>query len=232
MKPVIAVMPLWDDDRQSLWMLPGYLDGIAEAGGTGVMLPLITDSDAVAQLISLCDGVLLTGGHDVSPSLYGQEPFDGLETCPARDRMDATALRLALREDKPVLGICRGIQLMNAALGGTLWQDLPTQHPSDVDHHMAPPYDRVAHEVRILPGTPLHELLGQDLLGVNSYHHQAVRDVAPGLVPMAVSTDGLVEAVYAPGQRFCWGVQWHPEFSFRTDASSRAIFRAFVNACR
>lgn len=232
MKPVIAVMPLWDDDRQSLWMLPGYLDGIAEAGGTGVMLPLTTDSDAVAQLISLCDGVLLTGGHDVSPSLYGQEPLAGLETCPARDRMDATALRLALREDKPVLGICRGIQLMNAALGGTLWQDLPTQHPSDVDHHMAPPYDRVAHEVRILPGTPLHELLGQDLLGVNSYHHQAVRDVAPGLVPMAVSTDGLVEAVYAPGQRFCWGVQWHPEFSFRTDASSRAIFRAFVNACR
>ena len=252
MKPVIAVMPLWDDDRQSLWMLPGYLDGIAEAGGTGVMLPLTTDSDAVAQLISLCDGVLLTGGHDVSPSLYGQEPLaglsdgsedssdggsngnpgSGLETCPARDRMDATALRLALREDKPVLGICRGIQLMNAALGGTLWQDLPTQHPSDVDHHMAPPYDRVAHEVRILPGTPLHELLGQDLLGVNSYHHQAVRDVAPGLVPMAVSTDGLVEAVYAPGQRFCWGVQWHPEFSFRTDASSRAIFHAFVNACR
>ena len=232
MKPVIAVMPLWDDDRQSLWMLPGYLDGIAEAGGTGVMLPLITDSDAVAQLISLCDGVLLTGGHDVSPSLYGQEPFDGLETCPARDRMDATALRLALREDKPVLGICRGIQLMNAALGGTLWQDLPTQHPSDVNHHMAPPYDRVAHEVRILPGTPLHQLLGQDFLCVNSYHHQAVRDVAPGLVPMAVSTDGLVEAVYAPGQRFCWGVQWHPEFSFRTDASSRAIFRAFVNACR
>ncbi|MEE1274044.1 MAG: gamma-glutamyl-gamma-aminobutyrate hydrolase family protein [Olegusella sp.] len=232
MKPVIAVMPLWDDDRRSLWMLPGYLDGIAEAGGTGVMLPLITDSDAVAQLISLCDGVLLTGGHDVSPSLYGQEPFDGLETCPARDRMDATALRLALREDKPVLGICRGIQLMNAALGGTLWQDLPTQHPSDVNHHMAPPYDRVAHEVRILPGTPLHQLLGQDFLCVNSYHHQAVRDVAPGLVPMAVSTDGLVEAVYAPDQRFCWGVQWHPEFSFRTDASSRAIFRAFVDACR
>ena len=230
MKPVIAVMPLWDDDRQSLWMLPGYLDGIAEAGGTGVMLPLITDSDAVAQLISLCDGVLLTGGHDVSPSLYGQEPFDGLETCPARDRMDATALRLALREDKPVLGICRGIQLMNAALGGTLWQDLPTQHPSDVNHHMAPPYDRVAHEVRILPGTPLHQLLGQDFLCVNSYHHQAVCSLAPALEKMAESPDGIVEALYHPGMKFLWAVQWHPEFSFRTDENSCLIFGAFVKA--
>ena len=232
-RPVIAVMPLWDDDRQSIWMLPGYLDGIAEAGGTGIVLPLTTDPAALAQLLALCDGALLTGGHDVSPAPYGQEPIGpSVVTCPLRDRMDAAVLRLAMDKDLPVLGICRGIQLMNAALGGTLWQDLPTQHPSSIDHHMTPPYDRVAHEVRILPETPLHHLLGHDTLGVNSYHHQAVRDLAPALEPMALSPDGLVEAVYAPNQRFCWGVQWHPEFSHEKDASSRALFRAFVDACR
>lgn len=231
MVPTIAVMPLWDDARQSLWMLPGYLDGIREAGGLGVMLPLETDPAALGELLSRFDGVLLTGGHDVSPALYGEEPLSGVETCPARDQMDLAMIRLALAAGLPLLGICRGIQLLNVALGGTLWQDLPTQHPSPIGHHMDPPYNRVAHQVRILPNTPLREVTGRDDLGVNSYHHQAVRQLAPALSPMAMAPDGIVEAAWAPNQRFCWGVQWHPEFSHMVDASSRAILHAFVEAC-
>ena len=140
------------------------------------------------------------------------------------------AIRRALDADKPVFGICRGIQLLNICLGGTLYQDLPTEHGSAVDHHMTPPYDRAVHEVTILADTPLAALLGKMRLGVNSYHHQAVKALAPVLRPMALADDGLIEAAYLPGKRFCMAVQWHPEFSYKTDADSRALLAAFVRA--
>ena len=229
--PLIGVLPLWDDEKDSLWMLPGYFDGIRQAGGLPIMLPLTDEPQDIAQLATLCDGFLFTGGHDVSPALYGETPINGrIACCPKRDTMEILLLREALLLDKPVLGICRGIQFINAALGGTLYQDLPTQRPSDMEHHQHPPYDRPAHTVSILADTPLAQLLGCGPLAVNSYHHQAVRDLAPGLEPMAVSSDGLIEALYKPGTSFLWAVQWHPEFSFRTDENSRKIFAAFLNA--
>ena len=231
MKPLIGLIPLVDDRLESLWMLPGYMDGVAQAGGIPVMLPLTEDPSDLEQLCAACDGFLLTGGHDVSPSVYGEEKLPVCGDCSeARDRMERLVLEFALRDDKPVLGICRGHQLLNALLGGTLYQDLPTQHPSAVEHHQQPPYDAPIHSVSILPGTPLHELLGRDALPVNSYHHQAVKALSPRLKPMAVADDGLVEAVYLPGKRFVWGVQWHPEFAFRSDAASAAILSAFVRA--
>ena len=233
MKPVIGLVPLVDEGRKSLWMLPGYMEGIAGAGGLSFMLPLSGDEADLSRLFSLCDGLLLTGGHDVSPALYGQSPLPVCGACsPERDRMESILLRLAMAENKPVLGICRGLQFMNAALGGSLWQDLPSQHPSGISHHGAPPYDRPVHAVTVLPDTPLSAVLGESSLPVNSYHHQAVRELAPCLRPMALSPDGLVEAAWHPEMHFLWGVQWHPEFSFRTDAASRSLFRAFVDACR
>ena len=231
MKPVAGVMPLWDEERDSIWMLPGYLDGLRSAGAVPVILPMTADAEELEQLADLCGGFLLTGGHDVTPALYGEEPLEGLVSCcPERDAMEAEILRIALERDLPVLGICRGIQFLNAWLGGTLYQDLPTQHPSGTEHHQAPPYDLPCHEVMLTEGAPLRGLLGTDRLAVNSYHHQAVRTVAPGLKPMAVSPDGLTEAVYLPGRRFVWAVQWHPEFSHETDEHSRKLFRAFVRA--
>ena len=146
--------------------------------------------------------------------------------------MEVKVLQCAMDADKPVLGICRGIQLLNAALGGTLWQDLPTQHPSSVKHRQTAPYDKLTHPVTILPGTPLAETLGAEELMVNSYHHQAVRELAAPLKAMAVSPDGLVEAMQHPKHRFVWGVQWHPEFAWKSDPSSGMIFKAFVDACR
>ena len=233
MKPVIGLVPLVDEGRDSLWMLPGYMEGIAGAGGLSFMLPLSGDEADLSRLFSLCDGLLLTGGHDVSPALYGEAPLPVCGACcPERDRMESILLRLAMAENKPVLGICRGLQFMNAALGGSLWQDLPSQHPSGISHHGTPPYDRPVHAVTVLPDTPLSAVLGESSLPVNSYHHQAVRELAPCLRPMALSPDGLVEAAWHPEMHFLWGVQWHPEFSFRTDAASRSLFRAFVDACR
>ena len=232
-KPLIGVVPLYDDEKNSYWMLPGYMQGIEAAGGIPVMLPMTADDDALSQLVTLVDGILLTGGHDVSPALYGEakSPACG-KPCVLRDEMEPKLLNLALAADKPVFGICRGIQLLNAALGGTLYQDLPTEYPSGVDHHMTPPYDRVVHSVRILPNTPLAALVGKETLGVNSYHHQAVKALSDKLRPAAYSEDGLVEAAYMPDKRFVLAVQWHPEFSFRTDADSKKLLAAFVAAAR
>lgn len=231
LKPIIGVMPLVDEERESLWMLPGYMDGIRQAGGLPLMLPLTEDRDEVHQLVNMCDGLLFTGGHDVSPKLYHEKPMDGLViSCDKRDDMEQTALDLALREDKSVLGICRGIQFINAALGGTLYQDLDLQHPSEIEHHQKTPYDIPVHSIRLINNTPLYALLKRRELKVNSYHHQAVKELAHSLKPMAVSPDGLVEAVYKPDCKFLWAVQWHPEFSYKADAASRAIFSSFVNS--
>lgn len=232
-KPLIGVVPLYDDEKESYWMLPGYMQGIEAAGGIPVMMPMTADNDTLSQLVTLVDGILLTGGHDVSPALYGEAKSTACgEPCVLRDEMEPKLLDLALAADKPVFGICRGIQLLNAALGGTLYQDLPTEYPSGVDHHMTPPYDRVVHSVRILPNTPLAALVGKETLGVNSYHHQAVKALSDKLLPAAYSEDGLVEAAYMPDKRFVLAVQWHPEFSYRTDADSKKLLAAFVAAAR
>lgn len=233
MKPIAGIIPLWDDEKDSLWMLPGYMEGLRAAGVLPVMLPLTADDEEISQLVSMCDGFLFTGGHDVAPEIYGETPLENLVcTCPMRDAMEIKLLKLALEQDKPILGICRGIQLINAALGGTLYQDLPLQHPSKTEHHQTPPYDVPIHEIDIIENTPLYANLHKDKLSVNSYHHQAVKDLTPVLSPMAVSEDGLIEAVYKPDARFVWAVQWHPEFSYKVDGDSRAIFEAFAGAMR
>ncbi len=232
MKKVIGVLPLWDDEKNSLWMLPGYLEGITAAGGLPFVLPLTVENSDIRQLCGMCGGFLFTGGHDVCPSLYGEKPLNhSVVSCRKRDMMEQEVLSYALETGKPLLGICRGIQFLNAALGGTLYQDLPLQHPSAIDHHMSPPYDRTCHLVHLVKDSPLYQLLGLQTLGVNSYHHQAIREVAPSLTVMAVSEDDLVEAVCMKDQKFVWAVQWHPEFSYRSDEYSQKIFDAFVGHC-
>ncbi len=232
-RPVVGLTPLMDIERESYWMLPGYMEALRSAGALPIMLPLTGDEAELRQMTELCDGFLLTGGQDVSPALYGAEKqTDRLGAlCPARDAMDSRLLQLAIALDKPVFGICRGLQLINAALGGTLWQDLPTQRPGEVSHRTKLPKDAAAHEVVLTEGGFLRALLGRDRLGVNSFHHQAIRDLAPCLRAAAVSTDGLVEAVELPGKRCVRAVQWHPEFSWRVSEESRAILRSFVECC-
>lgn len=233
MKPTIGVTPLWDDKLESLWMVPGYMDGIAAAGGIPVITPLTSDRGDLERLVQLCDGLLFTGGHDVTPSYYGERPLEGLvETCPARDAMEFTLFELALAAAKPLFGICRGIQLFNVAFGGTLYQDLPSQRPSEIVHTMTTPYDRAQHWTTLELGSPLRTLLGVETFGVNSCHHQAIRELAPGLDAAAFSEDGLVEAVCAREYPFVWAVQWHPELWHKTDPTSQKLFQAFVDAAR
>jgi len=187
MKPVIGLVPLVDTQRDSYWMLPGYMKGIQTAGGLPVMLPLEAAPEDLSDLSRHLDGFLFTGGQDVSPDMYHEEmqPFCG-ETCPERDRLERLLFAQTLKEHKPVLGICRGIQLINVLMGGTLYQDLPRQHPSCIEHHGQPPYDRPVHSIHIEKGTPLYRLCG-DEMHVNSYHHQAIRTLAL-LKPFTVPT--------------------------------------------
>ena len=229
--PLIGVTPLWDVARQSVWMLPDYLDGIKAAGGLPIVLPLEVSEEDVDQIVNTCDGFLFTGGQDVSPSLYGMEDATGtIVSSPERDQLEALLLSKALLADKPILGICRGLQFINAFLGGTLWQDLPTQHPSEIVHRQGKPYGAPTHQVAL--SGDLQTMLGKDILEVNTLHHQAVKELGNGLTPMAVAPDGLIEAVQMPGKRFVWAVQWHPEYLFRTDKDSLVIFSYFVEHCK
>ena len=236
MRPVIGVVPLVDHKLESLWMLPGYFDAVSEAGGVPMMLPLTADPDVLFRALDVVDGVVVTGGQDVGPALYGEKDPSAIglcgELCPERDAMEALLVPELVARDVPTLGICRGIQVINAVLGGTLWQDVPRQRPSAVEHHGKPPYDEPVHTVEVLAGTPLSSCVGAGELPVNSYHHQARREVAPGLPAMAMAADGVVEAVWRPASRFFWAVQWHPEFAHKVDEPSRKIFSALVGAAR
>ena len=230
-RPMIGVIPLYDRERSSNWMLPGYLEGLMEAGAFPVMLPLTKDRALLKQIAEQCSAFLFTGGQDVAPALYQEEmlPCCG-EICPARDEMELALLPLVLERDKPLLGICRGIQVLNVALGGTLYQDLPTQRPSEVEHHQMPPYDKPVHQVALAEHEPLSQLLEKEELSVNSYHHQAVKTLSPDFQKMAISEDGLIEGIYMPSRKFIMGVQWHPEFSYEVDENSRKIIHAFVRS--
>lgn len=234
-KPMIGVLPLYDAKRESYWMLPGYMEGIEAAGGIPVMLPLTSDPDIIMSLAASFDGFLFTGGQDVNPQLYGEkaEAFCG-RPCDERDIMEELLFKQAIELDKPAFGICRGLQLFNALLGGTLYQDIPTQMRSEnsIAHTQKPPYDEPVHAVHIERGSPFCRVLGLDSMMVNSYHHQGIKELSGQLVSAAKAEDGLTEAVYMPEKRFVWAVQWHPEFIYKADDNNMKLFIEFVNKCR
>jgi len=231
--PVIGVIPLWDEEKDSIWMLPGYMRGLEEAGALPVILPLTIAETILKQTVDLCDGFLFTGGQDVNPKLYGQQiNISCGETCDERDQMEAYIFREAvLKKNKPALGICRGIQLFNVLLGGTLYQDINTEITDAKNHIKGPPYDVPAHSVRLLEKSPLYELFGNERIEVNSYHHQGINRKADGLEIMALADDGLAEAVYMPERSFVWAVQWHPEF-WLDNENSKKIFASFIDHCK
>ena len=194
-RPIIGVVPLVDPERESDWMLPGYLKGLEAVGALPVMLPLTQAAELLDEMTALCSGFLFPGGQDMDPALYGEAPIPACgERVQERDGMELALLERVLAADKPLLGICRGLQLLNVALGGSLYQDLPSQWGEAVCHRQAPPYDQPSHPVALTEG-PLRALLGREELAVNSCHQQGIRALAAPLRPMARAGDGLIEAV-------------------------------------
>lgn len=213
-----------------------YPASLAASGALPVVIPLGLPEEALADIFAQLDGLCLPGGVDVAPAEYGEEPHPALGKVDApRDRTELTLARWALAADLPILGICRGIQMLNVAAGGNLYQDLTAQLPGSLLHNYKvaeTPWERPTHGVRLAAGSRLAGVLDAGGLMVNSFHHQAVKRPADGFDAVAWAEDGVVEAIEAPGRRFALGVQWHPEGMFQTDPLASKLFAAFVEAVR
>ena len=210
-----------------------YVRAVESAGAVPLVLapgPLAH----VADLVERLDGLVLSGGADVDPGHYGEEPHETVDdVTPERDAFELALSRAALLRDLPLLAICRGHQVLNVATGGTLIQDIPSQVQGALDHDPKKERWEPAHEVRILPGTRLREILGRDRVAVNSIHHQAIREPGRGLVVTAYSVgDDVIEGVEIPARRFVVGVQWHPEAFWDQPETFQPLFAALVAASR
>jgi putative glutamine amidotransferase len=212
-----------------------YVDAVAAAGGAPLLIPLGLDEEALDRIYGLVDGILLPGGDDVSPRWYGKQPHPKLgEVSEVRDSLELDIARRAIRDGLPLLGICRGVQVLAVAAGGSLWQDVPSEYEAALSHDVREHgRDHLCHEIHIEPGSHLRDAIGSTTATVNSFHHQAVRDVPEGFWVTARAGDGIIEAIESRDSRFAVGVQCHPEGMWRTTAPEfRGLFEAFVAAAR
>lgn len=212
-----------------------YSEAIAHAGGSPLLIPLIPDKVFADELTTHLDGIVLSGSNsDVDPNRYKQEPHLKIgSVLTRRDQTDWLLLEGVFKKKKPLLAICFGIQILNVYLGGTLWQDIPSQVKGAVKHDQTSSEDYHSHSLRIKSGSLLDSLVGFQKIKVNSYHHQAIRELSPKLISVASSTDGIVEAVELRTRgQFLLGVQWHPEIGWEADDLSQKIFRRFVDAAK
>lgn len=211
-----------------------YVSAVESAGGAPLIVPPGLDDASQRAIFARIDGLVLSGGGDIDPAYYGEAAHPALNAPSAqRDRLELSFARWATDEDKPLLAICRGIQVLNVALGGTLVQDIPTQVPDALPHNFDETRvarDFIAHEVTIEPGSRLCEVMGSERAGVNSWHHQSVKQAAPGLAIVACAPDGVIEGVERPRSRFTIGIQWHPEWLYDRQPEMKRLFAALVRA--
>lgn len=248
MKPLIGITPdthhqttcpgpsccIPTRSRQEKMILLGdrYLAAVLDHGGLPVLLPVTEDPKVLRETADRLDGLLLAGGaFDVPPEFYGERPRPGLGRLkPERSRFERALLLEAMKRDLPVLGICGGMQILNVVFGGTLYQDLKRERPGCRDHEQKIPKTRPFHPVTVSRGSRLQRILAQTRLLVNSTHHQAVKNLGPGLRASATAPDGVIEAVESESHRFLIGVQWHPEVLYPRQPAQARVFQAFLRA--
>ncbi len=240
MKPVIGVTPdfnagdreEWGGKEPTYFLRARYVRAIEELGGVPLILPLVADHASRVRLLDQVDGLLFTGsGPDLDPALYGErQRYKFRVVAKRRADFELELLRLAARRQVPTLAICGGMQAMNVAGGGSLYQDIPAQVDGALQHRQVQPATKVSHSIAIAPGSLLARIVRKPRMQVNSSHHQSVKTVGDSLVATATAPDGIVEAIELPTHRFFLGLQWHPEFLFERHVLHRRLFQAFLKA--
>ncbi len=209
-----------------------YIHAVENAGGLPILIPLLKDYQTLEGLISRLDGILFSGGFDLQPSLYGEERHEALGQCdPELDELEIAMANWALQEDMPILGSCRGMQLLNVVLGGSLYQDIASQYPGALEH--CPDRDRTeaSHLVTIEEGSQMEKIMEVQQVAVNSLHHQAIKQLGAGVRITGRAPDGIAEMLEVPGRRFVVAMQSHPEEMYANTVECERLFRAFVAAC-
>ncbi len=238
MKPIIGVTPNFINDPYEGVAVPyTYLRSIEAAGGVPLVLPVIRDESLADRLVGVLHGLLLSGGVDVDPSEFGEDPHPKLgPVSPERDLVELAVARRALEHDMPVLAICRGIQLLNVAAGGTIVQDIEAQLEAPIKHRQQAPRWHASHRVTVQSGSKLETLVKEGVNGgelwVNTFHHQSVKKPAPLFVVSATAPDGVIEAIESTGHSFVVGVQWPPEGMWEHHPHFLGLFEGLVGAAR
>jgi putative glutamine amidotransferase len=238
-KPLIGITASSIEQRGSAFgevyvLTRKYAEGVLRAGGVPVIVPYNLDAESLQILFDRLDGLLLSGGGDIDPAIYGEAAHQATNEIEVdRDRVELALARWVVEQEKPFLAICRGIQVLNVALGGTLIQDIPSEVPDALEHS----FERGivergyhAHPVKIAADSRLADVMQTEIAQTNSWHHQAIKQAAPKLNITAYAPDGVIEAVEVPGRRFAIGVQWHPEWMFEDQPEHRRLFEGLVGA--
>lgn len=235
MKPIIGITPYMGVKETSYTISPDNIKAIMKAGGMPVILPYLTEESDAKQISNSIDGLYMTGGDDIDPTLFGEEPHQNLgPIIPARDVFEINLTKEMLRQRKPILGVCRGCQILNITVGGDMYQDIYAQHEGQLlQHAQHAPTSHGSHFVNVLDGSLLHQLTGRSQLRVNSRHHQANRNITESFQVSGTANDGIIEAIESKEHPFVLGLQWHPESMISVeDEASIKIFQGFVQSCQ
>lgn len=231
-RPLIGLSTYGRNAKDRYELQASYSWCTYHAGGAPVLLPPVGNGDLSDVWLDRVDGLILTGGGDVDPAMYGGARHPTMYTLDAeRDTSEASLARAALKRDIPILAICRGLQVFNVVMGGTLYPHLPDVYGEEVAHRL-PPREPTKHDVRLVQDSRLANMMGGTVVNGVSWHHQAIHDVAPGLIPTAFAPDGVIEGAEAPDGRWLVGVQWHPEMSADHDPLQLRLFEGLVQAVR
>lgn len=233
--PIIGVTAFFDhrkDELPRIKLNEAYVQAVIRAGGIPLLIPVGLQENTLPELFQKLDGIVFTGGGDIDPEIYNGTPFNNLDGVDKRrDALEIALVKAVIEKKMPFLGICRGFEIVNVALGGTLYTDLGEQFPNALPHSTPSniPRSHLAHKVNVEKGSPLAAILGSETTGVNSLHHQGIKQLSSSLVPTAYATDGLVEGWVLPNHPFGLGIQWHPE-ELQELAPMRGLFQALIKA--
>ncbi|MFW6022733.1 MAG: gamma-glutamyl-gamma-aminobutyrate hydrolase family protein [Halanaerobiaceae bacterium] len=209
-----------------------YAEAIIAAGGLPVILPVSSNKIVIEEYVNKIDGLLLTGGSDIDPLIYGENPLPGIRGIdPLRDGFEIDLVRYARKKKLPILGVCKGCQVLNISFGGTLYQDIASQLDNVLKHNQEAPRWYATHRVNIRKDTVLHEIIGKTTIKVNSIHHQSIKNISPSFNISAEADDNIIEAIEYKTDDFIMGIQWHPETMWKNSDDNYRIFQYFINQC-